>query len=72
MAERHNRDYWFKPLENHQTNWALVDEHTPAGPCTVFFFHELSGVFDRLQLASRACADRALLFNGFFLAWPTT
>ena len=29
-----SRDYWFKPLENHQINWCLVDDDHAAGGST--------------------------------------
>ncbi len=58
-----SRDYWEKVLENHQTNWALV-ENGPART-TVFFMHELSGVFDRLTFPSRIEAEAGLYANGF-------
>jgi len=60
-----SRDYWFKPLDNRQINWSLVDDDSGGG-CTVYFFHELSGVFDRLTFASHAKAELALRYNGFW------
>lgn len=60
-----SRDYWLKALENTQTNWALVDQDSVNDGCTVFFFHELSGVFDRLRFVSLRAAQDALRFNGF-------
>ena len=32
-----SRDYWYKVLENHQTNWALVDDF-PDGGCYAYLF----------------------------------
>ena len=60
-----SRDYWFKPLENHQINWCLVDDDPAAGGSIAYFFHECSGVFDRLTFVSRAAAVSQLRFNGF-------
>jgi hypothetical protein len=51
-----SRDFWLKALENQQTNWSLVDDEGEG--CVAFFFHELSGVFDRLHFPSRALAER--------------
>ena len=58
-----SRDYWFKIVEFLQQNWALIDE-TPDG-CTVFFFGDTSGVFDRLTFPSVTEAEAALRRNGF-------
>lgn len=60
-----SRDYWYKALENQQINWALIDEVSAGGPCTVYFVHELSGVFDQLPLPSQEAATLALRYNGF-------
>lgn len=60
-----SRDYWFKVVEFLQQNWALVDEEPHGVGCTVFFFGDTSGVFDRLKFASVAEAEAALLKNGF-------
>ena len=62
-VEIHGRDYWFKIVEFLQQNWALIDED--ASGCTVFFFGDTGGVFDRLQFPSVAEAEEALLRNGF-------
>ncbi len=64
-VEINSRDYWLKSLENHQTNWALIDEEAVDGMCTALFIHELSGVFDRIFFRSRPEAEIALRFNGF-------
>jgi hypothetical protein len=60
-----SRDYWFKPLDNQQINWSLIDDHA-GNSYTAYFFHELSGVFDRLTFPSRAQAESALRYNGFW------
>ncbi|MBK6553085.1 MAG: hypothetical protein IPP18_15270 [Rhodocyclaceae bacterium] len=62
-VEIRSRDYWFKIVEFLQQNWALIDEN-PDG-CTVFFFGDTSGVFDRLSFPSVAEAEAALRRNGF-------
>ncbi len=59
-----SRDYWFKGLENHQTNWCLIDAGADRS-VIAYFFHELSGVFDRLKFETAAQADAELRFNGF-------
>lgn len=66
-----SRDYWLKSLDNHQTNWALLDDDPAGSHCTVFFFHELSGVFDRLSFPTARLAETALRYNGFgrLLEW---
>ena len=63
VVEIRSRDYWFKIVEFLQQNWALIDA-TPEG-CTVFFFSDTSGVFDRLTFPSVADAEAALRRNGF-------
>jgi hypothetical protein len=46
-------------------NWALVDSAGPESGCTAYFFHELSGVFDRLSFGSLDAAQAELRLNGF-------
>ena len=65
IVEIQNRDYWFKIVEFLQQNWALIDESTDGKGCTVFFFGDTSGVFDRLHFSSVAEAEQALRRNGF-------
>ena len=65
IVEITSRDYWFKVVDLLQQNWALVDNDASRGSCTVFFFGDTSGVFDRLTFASSAEADVALRRNGF-------
>ena len=62
-VEIRSRDYWFKIVEFLQQNWALIDED--ADGCTVFFFGDTSGVFDRLRFPAVDEAEHALLRNGF-------
>lgn len=62
-----SRKYWFKIVEFLQQNWALIDEDALGAGCTVFFFGDTSGVFDRLLFPSVAEAEVALLRNGFKL-----
>lgn len=63
-VEIRSRNYWFKIVEFLQQNWALIDEDVGGG-CTVFFFGDTSGVFDRLRFPSVTEAEVALLRNGF-------
>ena len=56
---------WLEIVEFLQQNWALVDEDTSSTVCTVFFFGDTSGVFDRLRFPPLAEAEVALLRNGF-------
>ena len=59
-----SRDYWVKIVEFLQQNWALIAPGSNAG-VTVFFLHDLSGVFDRLSFSSQEEAEAALARNGF-------
>lgn len=59
-----SRDYWFKVIECLQQNWALIDEN-PDGTATVFFFHDLAGVFDQLNFSTFSKAENALRRNYF-------
>jgi len=56
-------DCWFKIVEFLQQNWALIDRDS-GGDCTVFFFGDTAGVFDRLRFPSVAEAETGLLRNG--------
>jgi|GEM_PF-736490 len=58
-------ELWFKIVDFLQQNWALIDESSSGNGCTVFFFHDMSGVFDRLSFSSVAKAEQALRRNGF-------
>lgn len=61
-----SRDYWRKALENQQSNWALIESDPADGSALVYFFHELSGVFDRLKFQGRLEAESALRRNNFY------
>jgi hypothetical protein len=63
--EIRSRDYWFKIVEFLQQNWALIDQDANGPGCTVYFFGDTAGVFDRLRFPSVAEAEVALLRNGF-------
>ena len=65
QVEIHSRDYWFKIVEFLQQNWSLIDEETGSKVCTVFFFGDTSGVFDRLSFSTVAEAEQALRRNRF-------
>lgn len=60
-----SRDYWFKVVDMLQQNWALIDTTQDTAHVTVFFVHDGSGVFDRMQFRSAKEAEKALLRNGF-------
>lgn len=62
-VEIQSRDYWFKIVDFLQQNWALIDKTTEG--CTVFFFGDTSGVFDRLIFTSIEEAKEALRRNRF-------
>lgn len=64
-VEIRSRDYWFKIVDFLQQNWALIDQDLDASECTVFFFGDTSGVFDRLRFSSVEDAEEALHTNGF-------
>ena len=48
-----------------QQNWALVDKANESTDCTVYFIHDASGVFDRIQFSSVDKAFQELTKNGF-------
>ena len=48
-----------------QQNWALIDVLNESDECVVYFIHDASGVFDRIQFASPEEAITALKKNGF-------
>lgn len=58
-------DYWFKVVAMCQTNWALIDPDPSSSNCTVYFFHELAGVFDQMTFGNITEAIWALKRNGF-------
>ena len=59
-----SRDFWFKIIEMLQQNWALIDKE-PEGFVTVYFIHDGSGVFDRMNFDTLELAIRGLRRNGF-------
>jgi len=59
-----SRDYWFKVVEMLQQNWALIDTDS-TGSCIVYFLHDRSGVFDKMNFDSEEEAKIQLLQNGF-------
>ena len=60
-----SKDYWFKVVEMLQQNWALIDKTDSSSGCIVYFVHDASGVFDRIQFSSEEEAFHALKRNGF-------
>ena len=65
IVELHSRDYWVKIVEMLQQNWALIDPEYENGQVRVFFFHDLSGVFDEMTFPTMREAERGLYRNGF-------
>ena len=58
-----SRDFWVKVVEMLQQNWALIE---PEGSkVTIYFLHDLGGVFDELTYLSLREAHAALRLNGF-------
>jgi hypothetical protein len=58
-----SRDFWVKVVEMLQQNWALIE---PKGnQVTVYFLHDLGGVFDEIPYGSLREAQTALCINGF-------
>ena len=58
-------DFWCKPLENHQQNWALINHISDSQNVAVYFMNELSGVFDRLMFNNLDEAVLSLRKNYF-------
>jgi len=58
-----SRDFWVKVVEMLQQNWALIEPE--GGSVTVYFIHDLGGVFDQLTFDSLREAQMALRSNGF-------
>jgi len=58
-----NTDYWFKVVEFLQQNWGVI-EPAESG-CTVYFFGDTAGIFDRIDFNSVSDAEVALKRNGF-------
>jgi hypothetical protein len=57
------RDFWVKVVEMLQQNWALIE---PEGSkVTIYFLHDLGGVFDEIPYGSLPEAQTALCINGF-------
>jgi hypothetical protein len=58
-----SRDFWVKVVDMLQQNWALIE---PEGSkVTIYFLHDLGGVFDELTYSSLREAQAALRLNGF-------
>ena len=65
IVEIHSRDYWVKIVGNLQQNWALIDPEYEKGQVRVYFFHDLSGVFDEMIFPTMRDAGRGLYWNCF-------
>ena len=59
-----SRNFWFKVVEMLQQNWVIIDEKSSGG-VLIYFIHDGSGVFDKMEFDSREEASDALLRNGF-------
>jgi ADP-ribose pyrophosphatase YjhB (NUDIX family) len=60
-----SRDYWFKIVDFLQQNWALIELASNRVGCTILFFGDTSGVFDKLEFTSVEEAEAELSKNGF-------
>lgn len=60
-----SKKFWFKIVDFLQQNWALIEKDAEAEVCTIYFIHDESGVFDRIQYATIEEAEIALRRNGF-------
>jgi len=58
-----NPDFWFKPIEHFQQNWALID--STSDNCMVYFIGDKSGLLNKLEFSSSKEAVKALQRNGF-------
>lgn len=58
-----SNDFWVKIVEFLQQNWALIDEHE--NNTIVWFIHDASGVFDKLEFKNHNDAIIGLEKNGF-------
>jgi hypothetical protein len=61
-----SREYCVKIVECLQQNWALVDENAD-GTATVYFIHDMSGVFDQMDFDNLSEATLSLHRNYFVL-----
>lgn len=59
-----SRDIWFKVVDMLQQNWALIDNIAEDIVC-VYFIHDGSGVFDRMNFDTIDLAIQGLKRNGF-------
>jgi|ETNmetMinimDraft_26_1059896.scaffolds.fasta_scaffold393262_1 hypothetical protein len=57
-------DYWFKVVDMLQQNWALI-ELEENGTATIYFFHDLSKIIDKMEFRSKSLAEAGLKRNGF-------
>lgn len=60
-----SKNYWFKIVEMLQQNWALIEPSQSGKGCIVYFIGDTSGVFDQINFADIADAERQLRINGF-------
>lgn len=58
-----SHDFWIKVVGMLQQNWALIE---PEGSkVTIYFLHDLGGVFDEVTYSGLSEAKTALRLNGF-------
>ena len=60
-----NREYWIKVLENHSSNWAVIDELPDDFGFRVWFFGLSGWIFDYLDFSTKEAAEVALQNNHF-------
>ncbi len=60
-----SRDFWVNIVDFLQQYWALVEKDVETNKANVFFIHEGSGVFARMEFDTIEIAQKALLQNGF-------
>jgi len=65
IIEIKTRDYWFKVVDMLQQNWALIDKKNDSNGYTIYFIHDLSGVFDHIDFSTKKDAIAALRRNNF-------
>jgi hypothetical protein len=60
-----NNEYWVKLLENHSSNWAVIDELPDGLGFRAWFFDGSSWIFDYLDFLSKDDAEVTLKKNHF-------
>jgi hypothetical protein len=60
-----SEEFWVKIVDMLQQNWALIEVDERNNKATIFFIHDGSGIFDKLEFNSVRDAEKGLLRNGF-------